>query len=111
MNPLIDPHPRRMSLYPAAFLDVLHDLPVTLDFLCRGFCLSLDGWKNPKNSGCVPPKMDGENNGSKPYFSMDDLGENPYFWFNTQMFVGAIFGPHMFFFSTLLKLNMAPEKM
>ncbi len=30
--------------------------------------------------------MDGENNGSKPYEQMDDLGVNtPYFWFNTQM--------------------------
>ena len=24
--------------------------------------------------------MDGENNGSKPYFLMDDLGVFPYFW-------------------------------
>ena len=30
---------------------------------------------NPKISGnFTPPKMDGENNGSKPYFLMDDLG-------------------------------------
>ena len=30
--------------------------------------------------------MDGENNGSKPYFLMDDLGgKNPYFWFNTHI--------------------------
>ena len=36
----------------------------------------------PKNKGCLPPKMDGENNGSKPYFLMDDLGGSPYFWFN-----------------------------
>ena len=29
----------------------------------------------PKNRGIVkPPKMDGENNGSKPYEQMDDLG-------------------------------------
>ena len=28
--------------------------------------------------------MDGENNGSKPYEQMDDLGiYHPYFWFNT----------------------------
>ncbi len=24
--------------------------------------------------------MDGENNGSKPYEQMDDLGGKPYFW-------------------------------
>ena len=31
--------------------------------------------------------MDGENNGSKPYFLMDDLGgkNHPYFWFNTHI--------------------------
>ncbi len=29
--------------------------------------------------------MDGENNGSKPYFLMDDLGVSPYFWVDTQM--------------------------
>ena len=28
----------------------------------------------PKIGGCKTPKMDGENNGSKPYFVMDDLG-------------------------------------
>ena len=37
----------------------------------------------PKNRG-ITPKMDGENNGSKSYEEMDDLGgKNPYFWFNT----------------------------
>ena len=32
--------------------------------------------------------MDGENNGSKPYEQMDDLGGfyHPYFWFNTHHF-------------------------
>ena len=30
--------------------------------------------------------MDGENNGSKPYEQMDDLGRfSPYFWFNTHI--------------------------
>ena len=35
-----------------------------------------------KNRGGLPPKMDGENNGSKPYEQMDDLGGIPphYFW-------------------------------
>ena len=28
----------------------------------------------PKIGGFWPPKMDGENNGSKPYEQMDDLG-------------------------------------
>ena len=28
----------------------------------------------PKIGGIWSPKMDGENNGSKPYFLMDDLG-------------------------------------
>ena len=28
----------------------------------------------PKNRGKTSAKMDGENNGSKPYFLMDDLG-------------------------------------
>ncbi len=33
-----------------------------------------------KNRGILPPKMDGENNGSKPYEQMDDLGgKNPLF--------------------------------
>ncbi len=33
------------------------------------------------------PKMDGENNGSKPSEQMDDLeGKTPYFWFNTHIF-------------------------
>ena len=32
-----------------------------------------------KNRGIWPPKMDGENNGSKPYFWMDDLGVFPIF--------------------------------
>ncbi len=38
-----------------------------------------------KNRG-FSPKMDGENNGSKPYEQMDDLGVpfSHYFWFNTQ---------------------------
>ncbi len=37
-----------------------------------------------KNRGIYPPKMDGENHGSKPYEQMDDLGgKNPYFWVNT----------------------------
>ena len=36
---------------------------------------------NQKKGGLKPPKMDGENNGSKPYEQMDDLGgKNPYFW-------------------------------
>ena len=37
--------------------------------------------------GCLPPKMDGENNGSKPYEQMDDLGgfTNPYFWVDTHI--------------------------
>ena len=31
--------------------------------------------------GCLPPKMDGENNGSKPYEQMDDLGgKTHHFW-------------------------------
>ena len=37
----------------------------------------------PKNRGVWnTPKMDGENNGSKPYEQMDDLGGfyHPYFW-------------------------------
>ena len=29
---------------------------------------------NPKIGGKFSPKMDGENNGSKPYEQMDDLG-------------------------------------
>ena len=35
----------------------------------------------PKNRGFLHPKMDGENNGSKPYEQMDDLGgfwKHPY---------------------------------
>ncbi len=28
----------------------------------------------PKNRGDFTPKMDGENNGSKPYEQMDDFG-------------------------------------
>ncbi len=31
------------------------------------------------------PKMDGENNGSKPYEQMDDLGGNPPIFGNIQM--------------------------
>ncbi len=35
--------------------------------------------------GILPPKMDGENNGSKPYEQMGWFGgKNPYFWFNIQ---------------------------
>ena len=34
----------------------------------------------PKIVVVFPPKMDGENNGSKPYEQMDDLGAFPYFW-------------------------------
>ena len=32
--------------------------------------------------------MDGENNGSKPYEQMDDLGgfSHPYFWVDTHMY-------------------------
>ena len=40
--------------------------------------------------------MDGENNG-KPYEQMDNLGggfSNPYFWFNTQIFINL--EPHPF---------------
>ena len=32
-----------------------------------------------KNRGVYPPKMDGENNGSKPYEQMDYLGGFPIF--------------------------------
>ena len=31
-------------------------------------------WMFPKTGMFTPPKMDGENIGSKPYFLMDDLG-------------------------------------
>ena len=41
-----------------------------------------------KNRGKTP-KMDGENNGSKPYEQMDDLGFQPIFG-NTQIFVELI---------------------
>ena len=36
--------------------------------------------------------MDGENNGSKPYEQMDDLGwkKKNYFWFNTHMVLNSI---------------------
>ena len=34
-----------------------------------------------------PPKMDGENNGSKPYEQMDDLGGFPPIFGNTHMLV------------------------
>ena len=34
----------------------------------------------PKIGGFGYPKMDGENNGSKPYEQMDDLEVFPYFW-------------------------------
>ena len=38
-----------------------------------------------KNRG-KHPKMDAENNGSKPYEQMDDLGGfSHYFWVDTQM--------------------------
>ncbi len=37
----------------------------------------------PKNRGFLPPKMDGENNGSKPYEQMDDLGGFPIIFGNT----------------------------
>ena len=30
-----------------------------------------------KSGGKLPPKMDGENSGSKPYEQMDDLGGKP----------------------------------
>ncbi len=39
-----------------------------------------------KNRGAKTPKMDGENNVSKPNEQMDDLGGVPhYFWFNTHL--------------------------
>ena len=48
------------------------------------------------------PKTDGENNGSKPYFQMDDLGGKlTYFWFNTHFLLWLIF----FLQSTLRKLD------
>ena len=49
-----------------------------------------------KNRGFYP-KMDGENNGSKPYEQMDGLGggeKHPYFWFNTH--VSSNFFPVLF---------------
>ena len=45
-----------------------------------------------KNRGGKPPKMDGENNGSKPYEQMDDLGVfPPIFWSATQMTICFLF--------------------
>ncbi len=38
----------------------------------------------PKNRG-KKPKMDGENNGSKPYEQMDDLGGFPIFFGNAHI--------------------------
>ena len=39
----------------------------------------------PKIGG-KPPKMDGENNGSKPYEQLDDLGgKHPYFGVDTHV--------------------------
>ena len=57
--------------------------PTVLEtFFLRGANLGV----NPKIGGKLPPKMDGENKGSKPYEQMDDLGgpplflETPLFW-------------------------------
>ena len=43
-----------------------------------------------KNRG-KKTKMDGENNGSRPYEQMDDLGVFPYFWFNTHIYLSHPF--------------------
>ena len=40
--------------------------------------MSIYIWVFPNNRGKTP-KMDGENNGSKPYVLMDDLGGVPIF--------------------------------
>ena len=42
-----------------------------------------------KNRG-KNPKMDGENNGSKPYEQMDDLGGFPIIFGNTQILYKAV---------------------
>ncbi len=39
-----------------------------------------------------PPKMDGENNGSKPYEQMDDLGGFPPIFGNTHIGLGRMQG-------------------
>ena len=42
-------------------------------------------WMFPKIGVYGPPKMDGENNGSKAYFQMDDLGGKPIIFGNTHI--------------------------
>ena len=55
--------------------------PWNHELSCRKMSMSLNGCQ-PKNRGAFPPKMDGENHGSKPYEQMDDLGgKNHDFWY------------------------------
>ena len=48
-----------------------------------GFCSHSTWVLNPKNRGIPTLKMDGENNGSKPYEQMDDLRGFPIIFGNT----------------------------
>ena len=56
-------------------------LPSTIHIpVCVYICMGVS------KIGGKPPKMDGENHGSKPYEQMDDLGGFPIiFWFNTHI--------------------------
>ena len=48
----------------------------------------------PKIGGVenFPPKMDGENNGKTPYFSMDDLGGKPTIFGNIHIYIQTVVG-------------------
>ena len=59
-----------MSSAAHAIYAAVHGLKVIIGWTLRALNRKL---------GCLPPKMDGENNG-KPYEQMDDLGGSPFFW-------------------------------
>ena len=82
----IYPGSPKTKLYPMVLCGILYMDHPFQTILC--LVLDFQGYTWVSTQKYWSPKMDGENNGSKPYEQMDDLGgKNPYFWVDTHIII------------------------